>query len=453
MSDPTYDLVQVDADGRIMDYMVREDIMSIAREAMPGGGGGSSVVQGWDGMYLGSLRIADGAPKWLGLLLAPLAGPISEIFDGTQTSITNILGEEQDLTTKTDLIFFNFKAVEDGDDTIITVDPDKDGQFIWHRDTVTSDWAPVADNRAWDGTVIELASYGMNYRAYEISAQLLSASGSFQAPHGDDYLLTPTASPDEKSIYQESVFPDRLSTAEINTYTNKVTFKRESGSTFDISQVAVVPGTHTQTVNAGVTPWKPSDRSLPSGGGSRASAPLGTIVRLVGAGNTVGVYSWIRVLGGGWRVNSGDTGELSIRTWADSKVPHVGGGFQHYVRLTDAGYLARLTSLSSFNSSAQATVFPVAIPYWHYSSNGLVNKNACLLSDLQIQVDARDASGTPIIGVKTSLSTTGADYATLTFDTGTSIPATMNVSIAAPSMSYWPTAAILDGWMSNRPKT
>lgn len=43
MSDPTYDLVQVDADGRIMDYMVREDIMSIAREAVPPSDGGGGI--------------------------------------------------------------------------------------------------------------------------------------------------------------------------------------------------------------------------------------------------------------------------------------------------------------------------------------------------------------------------------------------------------------------------
>lgn len=43
MSDPTYDLVQVDEDGRIVDYMVREDIMSIAREAVPPSDGGGGI--------------------------------------------------------------------------------------------------------------------------------------------------------------------------------------------------------------------------------------------------------------------------------------------------------------------------------------------------------------------------------------------------------------------------
>lgn len=442
----TYDLLQVNENGQIIDHLVREDIKDIALSVVPTSPSGASLIQGWDGLYAetdsGIHRVeANGGPNFVAYVLNSATPSIES------DTVTDLLGRSISLEGKTELYLLS----QDSEGN-----PAATG-WVHRRADVSSPWVVDTTNTAWDGTVLDstnIAAWSTSLDSYRLSLKVnTSVNEDFVAPYT---VLEPNTGGGKFTLPYTAPALDYLGVT--SDYVD-IGYSNALDKLTRIPLKPQVPNTYFQTVGSGGTPWMPSTSFPPGGSVSSRNCPPGTVVHVVGG--TQGAYEWTKILSrtsitNAWKVTRGDTGTLDIGIWSRAKIDWSSQGssvpviplFQCRFRETGMTIYVNINNMDTNSLN-------LAIPYWSYSESGQYITNSSssgnLARDLSIDILAKDSSGTIINNPSWSLSNVDNSFGALTVTTTTNM-GSLEIKLNAP-MFNWPSVSVLDSLSNTRPKT
>ena len=441
----TYDLLQVNENGQIIDHLVREDIKDIALSVVPTAPSGASLIQGWDGLYAetdsGIQRVeANGGPNFVAYVLNSATPSIES------DTVTDLLGRSISLEGKTELYLLSQDA--EGN-------PAATG-WVHRRTDVSSPWVVDTTNTAWDGTVLDstnVAAWTTSLDSYRLSLRVkTSVNEDFIAPYtelapntGGGTFTLPYVSPPIDYLAATTNYVDIGYSSDLDRLT-RIPLKPQ------------VPNTYYQTVGVGDTPWTPSVTYAPGSTDISSNCPPCTVVHVVGG--TQGAYEWTKLLGAttgsnSWKVSRGDTGLLDIGIWSRAKIDWSSQGSrvpvipQFQCRFCETG-MSVYVNINNMDTNS----LTLAIPYWSYSGSGqnITNSSSSgnLARDLTIDILAKNSSGTIINNPSWSLSNADNSFGALTVTTSTNMDS-LEIKLNAP-MFNWPSVSVLDSLSTARPK-